>query len=182
MGKGSGDNCRQPMTLDAAVEPQHSLIASRRADVEDLPAMFELKLQVTSRIYADLAGAEKLAEWQRRFCSEDYFIQRLNAADNEFFSVERGARIVAMAALKVRNGKAYMGDLYCAEDGRGWGQQLAAQRLARAQEMGLPGAVCDVFSTNQRALRFVRKQGYTVVDGYTEQSFGVHVHRLAKTL
>jgi GNAT superfamily N-acetyltransferase len=131
------------------------------------------------RAYAQFDGPA-LDAWIDRFASQRYFQERMDSEDCEFFVLGEPGAPYAMGALKVRDGKAYVGDLYCAAPGNGHGRQLMKQALERADRMGLGEAVCDVFSSNEEALRFVRRAGFAPVGGYLEQSLGVWVHRLSR--
>lgn len=143
--------------------------------------MLELKREVTRATYAGF-GEEALSEWQERFCSEAYFSERVGSEGSAFFVVGDPRRPVGMGALKTRDGRAYFGDLYVRSPGRGIGRRLFAARLALARQWGLSEGVCDVFSGNQRALDFVRHNGFRETDGYRERSFGIWVHRLGRLI
>lgn len=87
-----------------------------------------------------------------------------------------------MAALKVRGGSAYIGDVYVANRGRGIGTRLLRHALDRAKRLGLPFAVADVFDGNQVALHLLEAHGFEKVEEYRESSLHIAVSRLVKPL
>lgn len=166
------------------IEPSHDLHASpiaRRwgpwvAGASDIGALVALKATVTTDTYRSLAMTPQWSEWQQRFCSPSYFVERLGP-DAIFLAVGPRQQPIAMGALKYRDGKAYIGDLYCATRGQGWGRLLFDSMLELAREQGIRVAVCDVFESNTPALRFFAKLGFTPVSSWEEQSLKVSVVR-----
>jgi len=161
--------------------------AARFAGAEDIPALRELKLEVVRRTYAEFEGPA-LREWEQRFCSDDYLHERIPARPNErgeisyFYVAGPRERPEGMAALKVRDGKAYLGDIYVRRPQRSLGTKLPEQLFSEARERGLAHAVADCFSTNEPCLRWLQKHGFEIVSGCEEGSLGVWVHRLERDL
>ena len=156
----------------------------REAVAADVPAMLALKTRVTAETYGPHGTPEQLAAWQQRFCTTEYFNERLAAGDRFYLRDTPDRTLAAMAALKVRDGRAYFGDLYVTAASRrhGLARELTARVLADARELDLPEAVCDVWSTNPVALAFVTGAGFRPVSDYVEQNYQVLVHRLNRQL
>jgi RimJ/RimL family protein N-acetyltransferase len=165
-------------------EPSHDLhtrpVAGRWqpwvACASDIEALVALKATVATDTYSSLATTPQWSEWQQRFCSPTYFAERLGP-DAIFLAVGPRQQPIAMGALKYRDGKAYIGDLYCATRGQGWGRLLFDSMLELARQRGLRVAVCDVFESNVPALRFFAKLGFIPVSSWEEQSLKVPVIR-----
>lgn len=149
------------------------------ASQEDVMAMVELKREIVKEIYGPL-GAEKLKEWMGRFVTPRYFAERIGE-EAVFFVAGDPQDPIAIAALKKRDGKAYLGDLYCRVRHQGMGSLLERRCIELAKAWGLKEGVCDVFSTNQLALTFVQKQGWEQKSEYEEQSFKIPVYRFSKS-
>ena len=146
------------------------------AGASDIDALVALKATVATDTYRSLATTPQWSQWQQRFCSASYFADRLGP-DAIFLAVGPRQHPIAMGALKYRDGKAYIGDLYCAARGQGWGRLLFDSMLELARGQGLRVAVCDVFESNTPALRFFAKLGFTPVSTWEEQSLNVPVIR-----
>jgi GNAT superfamily N-acetyltransferase len=147
----------------------------------DIPALLTLKAAIVLETYGELGTEEQRLEWLERFCSPSYFSERIGP-DAIFYSIGPREQPRAMAALKRRDGKAYFGDLYCADKGQGLGRRLFEERLTQARAWGLETGVCDVFAMNAPALAFVAKMGFQPVSEYEEQSFRVPVIRHERAL
>lgn len=148
--------------------------------MSDIPALVDLKQEVTGKVYRGL-GETELADWTGRFADSAYFQERIGP-DALFLIVGDKTHPHAMAALKRRDGKAYFGDLYCRRQGEGLGSGLAnrCDELARFWKLG--EGICDVFSTNEKALRFIDHLGWKHASEYEEQSFHVTVFRFSKSI
>lgn len=175
-------------TLGEGVALRSPRVEAALAGAEDIPALRELKLEVVRRTYAEFEGPA-LREWEERFCSERYLAERIPARPNErgeisyFYVAGPRQRPEGMAALKLRDGKAYLGDIYVRRPRRGLGTRLLLGMLEAARdEHGLRVAVADCFSSNEPCLRWLQKHGFEIASGYEEGSLGVWVHRLEREL
>lgn len=153
----------------------------RRAFAEDAPALAALKTRVASETFAH-HGHDALDAWLGRFSTEEYFRSRIGngAEPSAFYFIGSRKAPKAMAALKQRDGVAYLGDFYVDSPGRGLGTALLADLLDEAGRQGLTVARADVFTDNDRAKQWLLAHGFELVDGYREQSLGIWVDRLER--
>jgi len=182
MGKGDDPNCNAAVaagTAGATMMTAASVDDPHPAGAEQIDALLDLKGRVVADSYKDFdPGA--LARWAQRFNSRSYFEEHVGSDHTTFYTLGPADKPYAMGALKVRDGNAYIGDLYCAAAGQGHGSEMMDFLLGQAHEQGLQDAVADVFSTNQGAKRFLQREGFVPDGGYVEQSLGVWVHRMRR--
>ena len=180
MGKGDDPNCAAAVTGGTAgAMTAAALVDPRPAGPEQIDALLDLKGRVVADAYKDL-DQDALARWSERFNSRSYFEERVGSDHTTFYTLGPADNPYAMGALKVRDGDAYIGDLYCAATGQGHGSEMMDFLLGQAHEQGLQEAVADVFSTNRGAKRFLQREGFVPDGGYVEQSLGVWVHRMRR--
>lgn len=92
--------------------------------------------------------------------------------------VEPESAPIAVGALKLRDGKGYVGDIYCFAKGDGIGDEIHDRLVELAAAADVDTLVADVFSTNEHATGWMSNHlGYRPVSGYQEQSLGVWVWR-----
>jgi ribosomal protein S18 acetylase RimI-like enzyme len=157
----------------------------RIATREDVPALRGLKRAVVAETWGRDHDTADVDHWLGRFAVPGYFAARIDAGPDcasTFFVVGPPDVPTGMAALKVRDGRAYIGDVYVAQRGQGIGRRLLGHALEEAKGLGLPLAMADVFDGNQAALHLLRAHGFRKVEEYTEPSLRIAVSRLAKSL
>lgn len=157
---------------------QPEIRIATRADVAELA---NLKREAATHVYAAFPRSS-LASWHQRFSTEDYFTDRIERRDlpTTFFVMGPRGNIRGLVSLKERGGEAYIGDLYALEPAAAVSRRLVAAALEAAARQSFSRVFADVFSNNERALRFFTKLGFTVAGGYREQSLGVWVHRVVR--
>jgi ribosomal protein S18 acetylase RimI-like enzyme len=165
------------------VVPAESVLPQpRAAKLGDLDAMLKLKTEAVDAAFSGYPAAA-LAEWKSRFVTRQYFSDRLRPGSlaTTFYVLGPAQDPDAMIALKERDGRAYIGDLYVRSDarGRGLGRHLLRHALAEALAQGYSEIVADVFEDNLVAAALLVSEGFTEIGRYHEPSLRVTVHRLA---
>ena len=144
--------------------------------------MLELKSEAVDAAFSRYRAAA-LADWKRHFVTREYFSDRLGPGSlpTTFYLLGPAQAPDAMIALKERNGRAYIGDLYVRSHarGRGLGRHLLRHALAEARRQGFSEIVADVFEGNSIAAALLASEGFTEIGRYHEPSLRLTVHRLA---
>jgi GNAT superfamily N-acetyltransferase len=150
---------------------------------ETLPALARLKTAVSEEAFAEFP-APALRAWQARFCSLSYFEERFENPEMPtwFYFVGEVANPLAMAALKVRDGIAYLGDFYVRAPAQGVGTALLEHLLDRARGQGLTRASADVFASSPQVRRWLERHGFEMTSSYEEHSLRVRVDRLEREI
>jgi ribosomal protein S18 acetylase RimI-like enzyme len=158
----------------------------RRAGLGDAGALRSLKNGVVDATWGRDYPSAALEAWKARFTSATYFVERLRlspgAPPTNFFVAGRSEMPCGMIALKVRGGRAYIGDLYVRQPGRGVGRCLLRYAQEQGTRLGLEVAVADVFVGNWPAYALLDSEGFQEEDEYIESSLGVRVVRLSHSL
>lgn len=177
------------MTVDTEAESSHSPDVTPRiwrAGRQDVALLSALKEEVVDATWGRDYPTTALEAWKARFTSPAYFAERLApSADRpltKFFIAGPSSAPDGMVALKVRDGRAYIGDLYVRTSGRGIARQLLEHAEAEAQALGLHEAVADVFESNRAAYELLVSDGFRKDDEYVEESLGTRVLRLSRAL
>jgi ribosomal protein S18 acetylase RimI-like enzyme len=166
--------------------PPQAAVQIRCARLDDADALRTLKNDVVDATWGHGYPSAALDAWKARFASAAYFVERLalspGAPLTNFFVAGPSQKPCGMIALKVRDGRAYIGDLYVRQPGRGVGRRLLRHAQEQGTCLGLEVAVADVFVDNGPAYALLDSEGFQQEDEYIESSLGVRVVRLSHPL
>jgi ribosomal protein S18 acetylase RimI-like enzyme len=158
----------------------------RRAGLDDAEALRALKDAVVDATWGDVYDRAALDAWKARFVSHAYFAERLvDSPDTpltRFYIAGPRSAPLGMIALKVREGRAYVGDLYVRAPRRGIGRRLLWRAEDEAVALGFDAVVADVFDGNRPAYALLASEGFREEGEYLDSSLRTRVLRLSRPL
>jgi GNAT superfamily N-acetyltransferase len=158
----------------------------RLAGVSDAEALRALKESVVDATWGRAFPPAAVAAWKARFATPTYFADRLAGSSStlitKFFIAGPSTMPYGMVALKVRDERAYIGDLYVRLRHQGIGRMLLHRAEREAAAIGLEEAIADVFEGNHAAYALLVADGFNEEASYVDSSLATRVLRLSRPL
>lgn len=145
----------------------------RHAERDELYTIATFLDECWREAYSSILSSDYLAKMSKDRRHEN-FVKQYDSGSAKFLTMREGSQLIGVAVYGKSITEGYESDgeisaiyLRSGSIGKGYGHALFTEAERLLKEMGYKTFIIDVFTANERAVKFYREHGYEAVDNRT---------------